>query len=162
MPKGLTVALWSILAACPATAQVSGIKTQPNNCEDNLLALNGAHQVADGEGVIIIIARLGTRETRSGLNRRRPHNAREYLTSELYWKRDPKTVVVAEGGPANGYGRLEIYVKGFLWDAMLVKRNDDLWVGSCEPDEIRPKWADAIFHPFLDEKPRKPKRKGRR
>ena len=162
MSKGFMIALGFIFAVSSASAQVIGVKTQPNNCEDNLHALNVVHQVAEGADLIIIIARLGTGETRRNINLRRLHNAQTYLASELYWKRDPKTVVVAEGERVNGYGRLEIYVRGVFWDAMLIKRNSDLLVGSCEPDDIRPKWVDAIFYPFLDEKSRKSKRKGER
>lgn len=131
----------------------------PYFCEGNVATLNIAHLKAGETGLITFIARLGDGETRRELNRRRLHNVRTYLTSELYRKRDPKTVVVAEGERVKGYGRIEIYIKGVLFDGLAVKRNADLLVGTCEPSRMRSKSADAIFYPFLDAKSRKPGRR---
>ena len=159
MAKGLGIALWIVLAASYAAAQLSERKIEPYPCEFNPATLNAAHQVAEEKDLIIFIARLGDGESRRELNRRRLHNVRTYLTSELYWKRDLKTVIVAEGERVKGYGRVEIYIKGILMDVIAAKRDRHILVGSCEPDEIRPKWADEIFYPFLDEKLRKSKRR---
>lgn len=158
MAKRLGLAFWVVLTAHHAAAQVGELKVELGTCESNLATLNVTHQAAEGKDLIIFIARLGDGESRRELNRRRLHNVRTFLTSELYWKRDPKTVIVAEGERVKGYGRVEIYIKGILFDAIGAERDRDIRVGSCEPDDIRPKWADEIFYPFLDEKPRKSKR----
>jgi hypothetical protein len=162
MPKRLILTLWLILAANPVSAQRSEWQIVPYVCDGNVFILNVAHLRARETDLIIVIARLGDGETRRDLNRRRLHNVRTYLTSESYRKRDPKTVVVAEGERVKGYGRIEIYLKGVLFDYLAVKRNGDLLVGTCESDTIRPELADEIFYPFLDAKSRKSKRKGAR
>ena len=161
MLKGLVVLFWLILAAAPVSAQGSE-RPIPYVCDGNVFILNVAHLRARETDLIIVIARLGDGETRRALNRRRLHNVRTYLTSELFRKRDPKTVIVAQGERVKGYGRIEIYLKGALFDYLTVKRNGDLIVGTCEPDNLRPKLADEIFYPFLDAKSRQAKRKGAR
>lgn len=140
-----------IFNAHSALSQATERKIAPYSCEYNIRTLDTLHQVAQGEEVIIAIARLGDGENRSDLNKRRLHNVREYLTSQIYWKRNPKTVITAEGERVKGYGRVEFYAKGILFDVLAVKRNGDLLVGSCEPDDIRPK-SDAIFYPLHNSK----------
>lgn len=155
MAKVLGPTLWIVLAACGAAAQPGERQIEPYPCEPNLATLNVAHQIAGEKDLIIFIARLGDGEGRGEINRRRLHNVRAYLTSQLYWKRDPETVIVAEGERVRGYGRVEIYIRGILIDVIAAERNRDIPVGSCEPDDIRPKRADEIFYPFLDEKLRR-------
>lgn len=110
-------------------------------CEDNISTLSNAHHLAGSDGTIIAIARLGDGETTRERNRRRLHNVRVYLT-EFEWKRSPSTVITAEGESMKGYGRVELYVRGVLFAILQVRRNQDLLVGSCEPDDIRPVKAE--------------------
>ena len=124
-------------------------------CEDNVSYLSNAHHLAGSDGTIIAIARLGDGETNRDRNRRRLHNLRIYLT-EFGWHRQPSTVITAEGESIRGYGRIELYVRGVLFAILQVKRNQDLLVGSCEPEDIRPVQAERSLYPFLDHKPRKP------
>jgi hypothetical protein len=135
------------------TAKPSDIK--PYNCEANIAVLSAAHQDAASDGLIITIARLGGRESKRDLNRRRLHNLRVFLT-KFAWARDPKTIVTAEGESVEGYGRIELYIKGKLYDVLAIRRNGDLLVGSCELDDIRPKKAENDLYPYRDSK--KPKR----
>jgi hypothetical protein len=121
----------------------------PSDCEANIAALSAANHDAGQDGLVIAIARLGDGESRRELNRRRLHNVRVYLT-EFDWKRDPKTLILAEGERVKGYGRVELYVKGMQYHVLAVKRNGDLLVGSCEPDDIRPKKAEENLYPYLD------------
>src|SRR5262249_54392719 len=120
----------------------------------NVSTLSAAHQAAGDEGLIIIIARLGDGEYNRELNRRRLHNTRVYLT-EFDWHRKPETVVTAEGDRVQGYGRVELYVRGKLYRVLPVKRNRDLLVGSCEPNDERPVSAEHNLYPYLDRKLRK-------
>ncbi len=109
----------------------SSLELMPTNCESNAAVLDTVHQMADEDGLIIIIARLGDGERRRELSRRRLQNVRVYLT-EVGWHRSPKTVIVSEGERVRGYGRLEIYVSGKLVAALAAERNHNLPVQSCD------------------------------
>jgi hypothetical protein len=156
MRKLVTVFLCGLLvtgnlvvpAQNPATKQVPQVIL--NRCEGNNSDLAGANQMAGGDGTIIAIARLGDAERSRELNRRRMHNIRVFLAE--FWHRDPATVITAEGERVKGYGRVELYVRGTLFIALAVRRNEDLLVGSC----IGP---DRSLYPYLDQKPRKAARK---
>jgi hypothetical protein len=124
-------------------------------CEDNVSFLSNGHHLAGADGTIIAIARLGDGEKNREQNRRRLHNVRVYLT-EFGWHRQPSTVITAEGDRIKGYGRVELYVRGVLFAVLQVRRNHDLLVGSCEPDDIRPVKAERNLYPYLDQKVRKP------
>lgn len=113
----------------PGTIPASQVETEPTNCEFNVSVLTGAHRMAGDSGLVIIIARLGTGETRRELNNRRLHNARTFLIE--FGQRDPHTIVTAEGDRVDGYGRVEMYVGGKLFHVLMIKLNDDLAVGGC-------------------------------
>jgi hypothetical protein len=104
--------------------------TKPANCESDIAILDLASGRAGEDGLIIAIARLGDGERRRTLNLRRLHNVRAYLT-EWDGRRNPKTVLLAEGERASGYGRIELYVGGALLQTLLIRPNADLIVGSC-------------------------------
>jgi hypothetical protein len=113
----------------PGTIPPSQVETKPTNCEFNVSVLTGAHRTAGDTGLVIMIARLGTGETRRELNSRRLHNARTFLTE--FGQRAPQTIVTAEGDRVDGYGRLELYVAGKLFHVLLIRADDDLAVGAC-------------------------------
>ena len=115
--------------ATPGTVPSSQVETKPTNCEFNVSVLTGAHRTAGDTGLVIMIARLGTGETRQELNRRRLHNARTFLAE--FGQRVPQTIVVAEGDRVDGYGRVELYVDGKLFHVLMIRRDDDLAVGGC-------------------------------
>jgi len=127
------------------------------SCEENIALLSTAHEAAGEDGLIIIIARRGSGDRRE-LNHRRLHNVRVYLT-QFDWHRSPQTVITAEGERVPGFGLVELYVGGKLIGVLGIKRNRDLLVGSCEPDDIRPVKAESNLYPYLDRKPRKPLKK---
>lgn len=122
-----------------------------HNCEMNINLLSNAHHLAGDDTIIIAVARLGTGERNPELNRRRLHNVKAYLTT-FGWKRLPETVVTAEGERLNGYGRIDIYVRGGHWATLAVRRNQDLIVGLCEPDYMRGREETMTFYPFRDRK----------
>jgi hypothetical protein len=142
-------------SATPARLFASQQTPQPtlNGCELNNNYLNNAHHLAGEDSTIIAIARLGTNERSRELNRRRLHNVRVYLT-EFGWHRLPKTVVTAEGDRVKGYGRIDLYVRGSLWASLAVRRNQDLIVGSCEPEQMRGVEENRSFYPYKDQKKR--------
>jgi hypothetical protein len=116
-----------------ASAETFQTEVRPINCEHNIARLDIAHDKA-GNGLIILIARLGDGEFNQEFNRRRLHSARKYLSA--YAVRAEEMIITAEGERVRGYGRVEIYVEGKLFDILAVRRNADLSVGSCEPQEL--------------------------
>lgn len=136
-------------------ASTNAQSSQPilTSCEENIALLSASHQSTGEDGLVIAIARLGDGEHRRELNRRRLHNVRVYLT-EFDWQRAPETVITAEGERVKGFGRVELYVGGKLVAVLGIKRNGDLMVGSCEPDDIRPVKAERSLYPYRDRKPR--------
>lgn len=142
-----------VFASVPVEAQAptgKPVKPTLNNCEMNGHYLDTAHHLAGDDSIIIAIAHLGTGETNRELNRRRLHNVRAYLTS-FGWKRPPETVVTATGERVEGYGRVDIYVRGIHWASLAVRRNGDLIVGLCEP-VVRSEEERRTFYPFRDRK----------
>ena len=133
--------------------------TKPQNCESDISILDAASRKAGEDGLIIAIARLGNGERERKLNRRRLHNVRVYLT-EWNGRRDPKTVVTAEGERVNGYGGIELYVGGRLFHILLARPNSDLIVGSCTYEINSPseQQRENNLYPWLDRFQRKRKR----
>jgi hypothetical protein len=86
-------------------------------------------QRAGQEDFIIIIARLGTKETSLKLNRERMQLLADYLGNT---RGVPKQrIVLAEGERVRGLGRVEIYLGGRLFTVFTINRNKDLGRG-CE------------------------------
>jgi hypothetical protein len=128
------------------------IETKPTNCEFNISVLTGVHRAAGDNGLVIMIARLGSGEGRRELNRRRLYNARTFLTE--FGHRNPQTIVTAEGERVNGYGRVELYASGKLFHVLMINRNDDLAVGACsfEGDDPCTYELEKKLYPCLDRK----------
>lgn len=102
-------------------------KKVSSNCEENSAILNGIHQNAGDTGIIVVISRLGNGE-RQEFHNRRLHNIKFYLTN--FYKRNPKTVLLAKGESVNDYGRVELYT-GDFFDLIRVSKDRDLRVGIC-------------------------------
>ena len=98
---------------------------RPLNCEMNLQHLEDLRQMlanqANRDGLLIIVARLGNGEKQRDLSRRRLHNVRDGLTTNLGI--NVRQLVVAEGERVRGYGRVEFYLAGELVGALPVRRN---------------------------------------
>ena len=108
----------------------------PTSCGNTTAILKAANQDA-GDGLLIVIARLGETEKRRNLSHRRLHNVRAYLSeylTENIGRRKPETIILGEGETVSGYGRIELYVEGKLFDILKVKHNADLIVGKCVPE----------------------------
>lgn len=125
---------------------------EPTNCENHIAVLEAAHQEAGQDELLILIARRGVGESRRDINHRRLYNARTYLADYLN-VRAPERIVIAEGEPINGYGRVELYVSGRLFYVLALTRNADLLVGSCEPealDDARQRELRMRLYPWRD------------
>jgi uncharacterized protein YceK len=155
-----TLLLLILLAGCPSVLSQEQ-PTKPAGCESDIAILDAASREAGENGLVIVIARLGDGERDRNWNRRRLYNVRTYLT-EWDGRRDPKTVITAEGDRVSGYGRIELYVGGKLFHVLLVRRNADLIVGSCT-HEINPaneQQREKNLYPWRGKSPQKSKAKG--
>ena len=145
------IALCWIIGAtstCHAQNPNASKKTVPENCEEHSATLDMMrNEVLWGSGkdsLVIAVARLGNGEISRELNRRRLYNL------GVHWKDyglPAERLILAEGERVKGYGRLELYVSGKLFDVLLVKRGKDLCVDCCDIDER--------LYPYLDKKRRR-------
>jgi hypothetical protein len=93
-------------------------------------------------GVLILVARLGRGEARRELNRRRLYNVAQRYTAVLGVSAEQ--VVAAEGERVDDFGRVEIYWNGVLAGALVARKNRDLAVTCCGPDEQYYPDRDAV------------------
>ena len=125
----------------------------PQNCEENIFSLEvlatmTLEQTKDG-GVLVAVARLGSSERSREFNRRRLFNVREFLKDRANIQAEK--LVVAEGEPVGGLGRVEFYLSGKKVGSLLLARNKDLCLLCC--DEVGP------YYPHKDNLDRKRRRK---
>ena len=131
---GISIAMLLTVAFCKTQGAVMSDQKPPGNCEQNSLILDNTRYVVEKDAsdtVVVAIARLGTGEVSRKLNRRRLENLR------TYWRelKLPKArLILAEGEDVEGYGRVELYVKGKLHETLTVARGKDLCVVCCGDD----------------------------
>jgi hypothetical protein len=101
-----------------------------SNCEANAATLDATHQLAGNDGLIIVIARLGSGEWNRKVTQRRLQTVKAYLT-KTPWERPAETVILAEGERVRGYGRIELYVGDKRIDVLAVGRNRPFLTSSC-------------------------------
>ena len=108
------------------------ISDKPMNCESNLARMEQVafltFEQTENGGVLIVIARLGYGEKSREINQRRLYNAREKLKERGV---SAEKILVAEGEPIEGFGRVEFYLSGKLVGGLLAERNQDLCVECC-------------------------------
>ena len=131
-----------------------------------MLALDVVAQNAPQDELIIVLARLGNGESRREINRRRLYNVKHCLTKRLTHesvRRNAGTVILAEGERVKGYGRIEFYVRGKLFDHLNIMTGGDLVVGCYGSDPVGScnDEGDNSFYPCLDLRPRPTKRRRR-
>ena len=131
------------------------VDAKPKRCWENELSLDVISQSTPADEIIIVIGRLGDKDLKPNLNKRRLHNVRAYWTQYLTGagKRNPQTVIVAEGEPMKGLGQVEFYVRGRLVEVFKTRPNSDLYAAECYvlPDE--PQCAEEkqkLFYPCKD------------
>jgi hypothetical protein len=135
----LSVVLGLIAGSINATSQ-STTQAGPTGCEYNTAVLDGVTQQTGPDELIIVIARLGPKDTKPNLNNRRLHNVRSYLSEFLTdsrVRRRPETLVLAQGERAPDFGSVEFYVEGKLFHTLKLRPNADLSIANCgwEPPE---------------------------
>jgi hypothetical protein len=97
------------------------------HCEETKSVLDLIAQRAGSEGSIIIIGRLGARETSRKLNRQRIELLSDYLQNTRGVPAE--RIVLAEAQRVGGLGRVEIYLQGRLFTVFTINRNKDLGTG---------------------------------
>ena len=140
-PLKILATIVLLLLVSVGRGQDSGSSIVPNktptNCETNAAMLDRVPQKrfqgnAEND-VVVVIAHLGAREFSRGLNRRRLFNVMYRL--ENYRGLNPKRIVVAEGERVKGYGRVELYVEGALFEVLVAEPAKDLCVSCCGTNE---------------------------
>ena len=106
---------------------------RPQYCWRNGHTLQDIIHFTPAEETITVISRLGDRDTRPNLNKRRLHNVRTYWTQYLgeSIRRKPETVILAEGELVKGYGQIEFYIRGRLVELIKVSPNSDFNAADC-------------------------------
>lgn len=114
------------------TLQKLGLGSGFGNCEINSATLDNLRSASEEKQVTVIaIARLGKGEMSRELNRRRLYTVRTYLSRR---QMELEKLVVAEGDRVSGYGRVDFYVDGKLFAALVADTCKDLPVGECIED----------------------------
>ncbi len=127
------------------------------NCERNLLyqdvVINAALEQTKEDGVLIVVVRLGDSEASRELIRRRLYNLRQYFKergSRLVTER----IIFAEGERVKGYGRIEYYLGGKLYERLLFPKNGYICHSCCG--------LDHNYYPEKEVYEREQKRKQKR
>jgi hypothetical protein len=112
---------------------------RPLNCELNLLYQNLVMEEAIREtkngGVLVVIGRSGSGESSRTIMRRRLLNVRQYF-DERAQRLDPQKVVIAQGDAVKGFGRLEFYINGILFQRLMFPKNDYICISCCGPEGV--------------------------
>jgi hypothetical protein len=166
----LFIVVLALVLSLPVSSHLASIQptkdqVRTTGCEYNDAVLDTLAQKTQQDEVIILIARLGTSETRKGLNQRRLHNVLVYLTAFTTkggGRRKADEIVLAEGSSKASNGVIELYAGGKLFDTLRPPLNSDLLVGTCVPDDAKQDIcglkSDEKLYPCLD-KPRRGKQK---
>ena len=112
----------------PTRQQSDFVNARPNYCWMDIMQLEVIKQHSPADKTIIVIARLGGKDSKLNLNKRRLHNVREYLT---VGKHTEQSIILAEGEPIKGYGQVEFYLDGRLIEVIKVRTNGDFAVPNC-------------------------------
>lgn len=142
--KIASVLLFVLCIGINVFAQEQGIKlgeldsydTRLGNCEQYSADIDRMTtkfaELIEKSDFLVLVAHLGKDETNRKFNHRRLHNVRERIIARGI---DSKKFIVAEGEKVNGLGRVEVYAGGKLIEVFPVKRNRDICVECCGPDD---------------------------
>ena len=127
----------------PTRKQSEFTNARPQYCWHNELQLNSIKQHIPTDKTIIVIARLGDKDSKPNLNKRRLHNVRRFLTlGESYkysngksYKHTEESIISAVGEPTKGYGQVEFYLDGRLIEVIKLGGNRDLFIGDCYAEQ---------------------------
>ncbi len=143
-------------------AEQQEISNQLLNCEMELALQDGVINAATKQtnlgGVLIVLARLGNGENSHELIRRRLYNARQFI-KERGGRLASEKIVVAEGEPVKGYGRLEYYIGGELYQQLLFRKNRYICQSCCGDSFDKRFYPDKEFYDRQQKQKRKRKKR---
>lgn len=116
------------------TRQLSDfVVAKPDTCAYTHYKVDIVVQHTPKDKTLIVIARLGDKDSKPNLNKRRLHNFRVYSTQAVseQFRRGAQTVILAEGEPVKGYGQIEFYLDGRLIEVLKSHPNRDLDFANC-------------------------------
>jgi len=106
----------------PQGTQLSDpVTVNGNNNEATKANLDWIAQSAGEQKLIIVIARLGGKESVRSLNRKRLQTIRSYLQNIRGISKE--RIVTAEGESVGDVGRVEVYLDGHLFMVLSLARN---------------------------------------
>lgn len=128
-------------------------KIEPRPCEFNNLVLERANREAGQDSLIILIARLGKKDTQKEISSKRLYTTWAYLTKYSNLRKS-ESIITAEAARDNKqyYGGIEIYVNGKLFDVLTAKANGLIGLGSCDytdSDDGESRAKRALLYPWL-------------
>lgn len=112
----------------------------PNNCETNVRQLDKLAQDAKNNLPIIIIARPEDGEKSLVWANRRLHNMKTYLIE--FWGYSRESIITGIGEKSTGHSKLEIYNLGKLTLTLQTRRNENIYLGSCDSTSEK----DKLFY----------------
>jgi hypothetical protein len=99
------------------------IQVNGDSNEDSKAALALLGQTIFPDEVVILIARRSTVESNRKLNRKRLEVVRSYIDVSRATPIPKQNIVMAEGEPFHGRGRIEVYLRGKLFMVFNLGRN---------------------------------------
>jgi hypothetical protein len=146
------VALLLTILFCCAFNAIAQVQIEPRPCEFNNLILEQANREAEKDSIIILIGRLGIKDTKKDLSKKRLYTGRAYLV-EYNKLRNPESVITAEAAfdGKSYYGAIEIYVNGKLLDVITSYPNAMLGLGSCahpDTEDDKSRKREALLYPW--------------
>lgn len=107
--------------------------TKPMSCEGNAVFVERlASAWRENQGLLILIARPGQRDTKKDLNKRRLLNVSTRLK---FLGVSDDSIITAEAEAASAYGGIEFYFGGKKFVTLSTWKNSDLCVTCCGPDD---------------------------
>lgn len=138
----------------PTRQQSEFVNARPEYCWSDQLKLDGIKQHIPTDKTIIVIARLGDKDLKPNLNKKRLHNVRTYLTLGESYKHTEESIILAEGESIKGYGQVEFYLDGRLIEVIKARQNSVIAVPDCyggiEGEPLCAGDSQKLFYPCKD------------
>lgn len=107
------------------------------SCEENSGVLDSLLAKAGPDDYVIVIGRLGARESNPDLTRKRLANVKIYLTEyfdDTVFEKNPERLILASGEKSRGLATIELFLRGDRYFTFEIPHNQMLHVGECALD----------------------------
>ncbi len=122
-----------LLLVCAPVMNVSA----QTSCEENSGILDSLLANAGPDDYVIVIGRLGARESSQDLTRKRLANVKIYLTEyfeHTVFSKNPERLILASGEKSSGLASIELFFRGVRYFTLEIAHNQMLYVGECALD----------------------------